>query len=338
MQQNIQKERLAYMDALRGLTMVILVYSHVVTLCYDSVSPLVDIFEHVREPLFFFISGFFFNYKLNSIAEKGGLGGTIASKARRLLVPPVIIGGIYMVTHHHEVYDALCDPKKIGYWFTLVLFYFVLLSGGITMLCRKARQHTRFIIMLAVYLIGFVALNRIERMEQYETVIAITSIRHFYHYLFFVAGHIANAYYPQFKSFIHTFASAIFLVVFGIGTVVCMGYSTAYNSVNTCVYTLLALCFICFLCELLCHNEDKLNTRTYTCLQTIGRYSLDIYLIHYFFLPLHMGQDIDCSFIGNHIAIEIVATMALTGIIIYLTILTGKLIRAFPFIKQLVWG
>lgn len=58
------KERIEYIDTMRGFTMLLVVYSHVrlYGLYFDDsniVSSFNSIFLLIRMPLFFFISGFF---------------------------------------------------------------------------------------------------------------------------------------------------------------------------------------------------------------------------------------------------------------------------------------
>lgn len=54
-------QRIGYIDALRGFTMLLVVFSHIETFCYDipfNESILSSLFITFRMPMFFFISGY----------------------------------------------------------------------------------------------------------------------------------------------------------------------------------------------------------------------------------------------------------------------------------------
>lgn len=54
-------QRIGYIDALRGFTMLLVVFSHIETFCYNipfNESILSSLFITFRMPMFFFISGY----------------------------------------------------------------------------------------------------------------------------------------------------------------------------------------------------------------------------------------------------------------------------------------
>ena len=59
--------RVEYIDALRGMTMILVVYSHVALWCFDNLNMAYnDVFMKFRMPTFFFISGWVF-FKVDRI-------------------------------------------------------------------------------------------------------------------------------------------------------------------------------------------------------------------------------------------------------------------------------
>jgi fucose 4-O-acetylase-like acetyltransferase len=61
MEATIKKERIQYIDALRGFTMLLVVFAHVETFSFqymENATFLGEFFKLFRMPLFFFISGF----------------------------------------------------------------------------------------------------------------------------------------------------------------------------------------------------------------------------------------------------------------------------------------
>ena len=65
------KKRIGWIDALRGFTMILVVFSHVELFTFELDPPLFvnEVFISFRMPLFFFISGFI-GYKANVVDDE----------------------------------------------------------------------------------------------------------------------------------------------------------------------------------------------------------------------------------------------------------------------------
>jgi len=86
-------KRIEYIDALRGLTMILVVFSHVELSCMGITTPtyLNEVLMSFRMPLFFFISGYI-AYK-ESLAWDWGMWRTMSRKKLVVqLVPTLILG------------------------------------------------------------------------------------------------------------------------------------------------------------------------------------------------------------------------------------------------------
>ena len=126
-----QTDRILYLDALRGMTMLLVVYSHIAVLLLHDVpaakeSLLNNIFILFRMPLFFFISGYFLfrrEFSLDLLKRRS------INRLLKQFYPTVIIWGLYCCLFENcNYYESLLDVGKSGYWFTLVaveLFFFV---------------------------------------------------------------------------------------------------------------------------------------------------------------------------------------------------------------------
>ena len=116
------KERIGYVDAMRGLAMLMVVVGHC---CIGSFGnhPIFDIYvnQAVQIPLFFLISGFFAPMML-----KRPLTNTVMRKFGHLVVPALVMLGLWCLLFNQSFINALCASMKYGYWFTLVLFVFIL--------------------------------------------------------------------------------------------------------------------------------------------------------------------------------------------------------------------
>ena len=65
-------------------------------------------------------------------------------------------------------------------------------------------------------------------------------------------------------------------------------------------------------------------------LQTIGCYTLDVYFIHYFFLPRNMGMVGEWFQAHPNPIVEYVLAMAIAAVVIVASLLVGRIIRLSP--------
>ena len=107
------KPRLAYVDGLKGITMVLMIYGHVALFVFHNEgSAFNTIIDYARMPLFFFISGLF--------AAKANLGVRAAwSKVRRRLtdqlLPSVVTCLVFCWCSSLSLSTALFSLHKAGY-------------------------------------------------------------------------------------------------------------------------------------------------------------------------------------------------------------------------------
>ena len=116
-------KRIEYIDALRGITMILVVFSHVELFGFHADEPtlLNSLFISFRMPLFFFISGF--------IAYKASIEWNMrtwwAMSKKKLLVqliPTFIFGIIYTYAYFNANFQTFITHNgKLGYWFTIAL-------------------------------------------------------------------------------------------------------------------------------------------------------------------------------------------------------------------------
>lgn len=115
------KERLLYIDVLRGIAILIVIYSHILLFCvgYSETSALTNFLRLYFLNGFFFISGFmaYKTFTPNLLEMLKNLWKKIAT----LLIPTLITGGLYSAYVHENPFYFLADSAKCGYWFTIAL-------------------------------------------------------------------------------------------------------------------------------------------------------------------------------------------------------------------------
>ena len=113
------KQRIEYIDAMRGFTMILVVYSHVCNYCLgDKWLGWNDVFFLFRLPCFFFISGWLFEPVRESIR-------TVVKKKFMVQIIPTLI--FLLILAPPPLFFSRLGATKGGYWFTFALFVFFLL-------------------------------------------------------------------------------------------------------------------------------------------------------------------------------------------------------------------
>lgn len=123
-----QRKRIEYIDALRGFTMFLVVFGHIVnTSRIDLDMFIIQLIASFRMPLFFFVSGFV-GYK--TVLSKKDYVNSIVKKIVRALFPCFIfftlasLFGANYVYHGNGLFDTRLFTEGFGgYWFVPVLFY-----------------------------------------------------------------------------------------------------------------------------------------------------------------------------------------------------------------------
>ncbi|MBQ3944270.1 MAG: acyltransferase family protein, partial [Alphaproteobacteria bacterium] len=120
----MKTKRIGYIDAMRGFTMILVVYSHICSMCFgDAWMGWNDVFFLFRLPCFFLISGWLFEHvgrQWDTITIKQ----TIRHKFMVQIVPTVIF---LLILAPPPIFFSRFGATKGGYWFTFLLFFFFVL-------------------------------------------------------------------------------------------------------------------------------------------------------------------------------------------------------------------
>lgn len=131
MQMAESRKRIEWIDALRGFTMILVVFSHVEISGFvmaPGYARINDLFRILFMPLFFFVSGFI-AYR-SQVWQWGLYRDSLLKKIRVLLLPMLFFGLLYAVFFYAQrrgvapvdsIVGFFNDSMKYGYWFTVVL-------------------------------------------------------------------------------------------------------------------------------------------------------------------------------------------------------------------------
>lgn len=166
---------------MRGFTMLLVVYSHVVQwcCCIEGFS-FNNIFILLRMPLFFFVSGFLVEKCVDTWPLLQAYN-FIVKKAKVLLLSTSIFLVAFCVLTHTSLLQSVMLSTKSGFWFTLVLFVFFTIYTIGKVLPRNL-QIVYYILMSLVALCA-------KTVCQIDEVADPLSISQWWYYVFFMGGY-----------------------------------------------------------------------------------------------------------------------------------------------------
>lgn len=279
--------RLTYIDAMRGLTIVLVVYSHALVFLMNHIDETLNTyFIRFRMPLFFFISGYFAysaQYTRQLLAKRS------LNRLLRQLYPTALLGAAFMLTlYDRSPHDFVYDRLKGGYWFTLVAVeMFVLVAPilfGTSRIRPERRARVQTLILLGMAAVATATVSIANQFVQPPVldsdVSGLLSLERLYAYLpFFVLGIVFRINEQPLSRLI---TNKIFVV--GVLTVFFFASYIPYKLPRFLVEGASGVCVVYYFFWRLYRFRRFEGSWLSRQLQRLGSNTLEIYLLHYFII------------------------------------------------------
>ena len=369
---NSIKPRLGWLDALRGFTMLLVVTNHVALKSFGMQirwSTALQFFLLFRMPLFFFISGFL-AYKASRIWNAHTLGELTLKKLRVQIIPTAVFFLLFLAMipttpFIDSLNEALASSMKAGYWFTLVLLYMLLtfylfsyveskIFRGYEGTGARGRENTPAppILIILIFIISLCLFETCYLPRQFSWAMGhkgppnafmnysslVEMIRYF---PFFLYGAIVHRYWDRAQRLMDSrwfFPVVVLLALITTIEVIKWHYfrlEWASLPHTLAMFLLLTMVFMFFR-----HYSDFFSDKTALGrgLQFIGRRTLDIYLLHYFFLPKlpMVGEFFRVN--RHNFILDTTAALAVALVVVAFCVITSQLLRVSPFLKKYLFG
>lgn len=337
----MQNTRIGYIDALRGFTMLLVVFKHVpeyggIILKEGSIYHILCSF-HLA--LFFFLSGWFVKY-----SYKESVGELLKKKFLRLIIPTVCVYILYCYCFDIDIIDSLWYSKfKDGYWFCIVLFCFFLIYCIAEKVLHEMNIQqswkTLFHLFLSILFLFFTS-NAFTMILLDYNIPNILCLQQWKFYIFFWLGSIGSLYknrflhYEQDGKFIGLFVFCYsLLLTIPIKTTILVDFWSymAYFIIIGILGITISFAFFCRYESVIQQNFLGKS------LILIGSRTLDIYLLHYFFMP----RDLSALrvFLGDsNPTLELFSSLTITIMVVILCLLVSNVIRLSPELSRLLLG
>ncbi len=360
MENKIKKPRLEWLDALRGFTMILVVANHVAGMGFgetwkgSSCMPFLVLF---RMPLFFFVSGFL-AYRVSQIWNLPNLGSLIWKKVKVQTIPTIVFFflGMAILKNHFwpGVLEALELPTKGGYWFTIVLLYMFIIYYLFAYLESKLKWKSCIPIVL-LFIVSMLIYESCYLPRYFDWAFGHKGVKSdFYYFLressliqlmlyfpFFLYGNMVHRYWMTVqKIFDSKWFYPILVLIIALATldalkwrILRMEWANLPQTISK--FGLLTIVFMYFR-----HYHQYFTQRTFAgrSLQYIGRRTLDIYLIHFIFMPdvPAIGEYFNAH--SSNFVIDLMLSVTMALVIIGFCCITSNILRISPFLKKWLFG
>lgn len=345
------QKRIEYIDAMRGFTMLLVVYSHVSVIGMGmqgtDVFSYNDLFTQFRMPLFFFVSGFVF-YKATRIWNVEAIREFMQKKVSVQIISPLIFLALYCYCYNCNFIDSIMGENKGGYWFTFTLFeYYVMyiLLSVITRPLRLSRcDDVLFLVVgLLVYIVSFrTVIHMLPIPEKVSATIGIIKLRYF---IFFVLGTLLRKHNARWDSLFDN-ASILTTALLAYISVNIMLTSTGIvpSNIQRASYPLTMLIAgmagVFMVMAFFRKNQASFtqDTAMGRIMQMVGRRTLDIYLLHYFFVSSRMNAVFPDFSKLNSPFMEFCCSIAVSVLVIVMCLIVSNVIRLSQPVSKRLFG
>ncbi len=351
-----KKQRLQWLDALRGFTMIMVVANHVSGMAFEqpikasSALPFLILF---RMPLFFFISGFL-AYKANLTWNLRTLGELLLKKVKVQTIPTIVfflvaaalLGGGFW----RNIVEWVQLNTKGGYWFTIVLLYMFIIYYVFCYVVEKLRIK----MWLALTLLFLVSMFCYEtcylphdfswalgRKHQNAFMNTTSFLNLFIYFPFFLYGNIVRRYWDKWQRLFDSkwFFPIIVVVVFFAALDSQMWHTLrrawAIVPLTVARFGLLTIVFLYFR-----HYQQYFTQLSVmgSTLQYIGRRTLDIYLIHFLFMPNLPTIGKFLNIYRHNFMLDVTLSVLVALLLIAFCVVASNILRISPFFRKWLFG
>lgn len=272
------KQRIIYIDALRGFTMLLVIYSHVFAYLSSITSDINTILLTFRMPLFFFISGFFMyniDYNISLLKRR------TTNRIIKQLFPTIIFFSLYVCISGKSFANGIASPFKAGYWFTFVSIEIFLIIAPILCLMslKQFSKQKQFIIFCTIFIASYFIKSILASLDKMHPLITYLDIDLIFTYIpYVILGCILKMSWPEHREkILRGIYCCIAIILFSFGVM----YDLPFKDLIMGICGIYLMLYIFYSIP-----SSTYSTKIGKFMIFIGKSTLEIYLLHYFVFGL----------------------------------------------------
>lgn len=330
---------------MRGLAILLVVFSHVTNayvkmpITNASFAGIYYMMTMFRMPLFFFVSGFF-TFRMAEKWTWPTVRRIMTKKFQAQIVGLAVFSFLFGACMKGWRFQFLWTSNP--YWFTISLFEMFVVYLATALIVKHTRSNIPLYILLAVSFITPFVFNYVtEGVKLPRWTVALQTWHTLNYWPYFMTGIFARRFESQtWKTVDNQYFKALMIIGF-FSLVLFYGcrhrYSLEWDFVMTAMrFTGLMTLLIAFRSYL--EWFDK-GTAISDCMSFVGSRTLDIYYLHYFFIPdLSFMKGFLSAGTGNNILAMLVIGLGISVLVIALCLLMSAILRASPVLSEWLFG
>lgn len=335
----MQKERIEYFDIAKGIAILLVILGH----CFQNSlytpnnevyiykNSIMSIIASVHMPVFIFISGIFSkkNYDYKEYWIK---------KTKQLILPLFFIPILYCLVFSKQFHNLVYNPYHLGYWFTWALFLMYIPFFIVRKISEYIKSKYKDCIELILFGISYVIIKGIHiiliSQNNFDTIglLSLNSISWLYPYLILGYLFYSNDFVKRF--FTNEVVICISFILYSLYMATLFNFDEFQLIKNLPIEICGVICFL----SIARYIESK-RSKVSNFLSYLGKISLPIYFLHYFFVPDITRFIPELSNISSRETLVIVFLgFLITAIVLFFTLITYNIICSNRCLHKLLFG
>lgn len=316
------QQRFEYFDSLKGFAIFMVLVGHVELSILKHPTIITAIVSMIHIPIFMFISG----YLLYISLQKGqNFKYFIYEKFKRLILPFLSFVILFSFLFQINIIEILFSDYKYGFWFTLTLFFLILMVTLISKLMPKnINSISEVLIWCAFYFIICYVHFFISYSYKYDRLLSFSQF--VYYFPIFVFGYL-NSKFEKINNFISNKIFCVIISIFLFLSCLVLKWYFEYDSllllVASGVFGVISLNYF---------FQKYSNILLISSVSRFGKFSLEIYMIHFFYIGL-MVRMINFSLFPSFLVLIVMPV-----IFLLMSYFTGLTLKRIKLLNIVLWG
>lgn len=342
---NAEKKRLRYIDAMRGLAILLVVFSHVTNayvkmpITNESFAGVYYMMTMFRMPLFFFVSGFF-AFRTAEKWTSATVKRVSFKKFQAQIVGLAVFCFLYGAVMRGWNFKFMWTSNP--YWFTESLFEMFFVYLGVALLERRTGWRWLMPVLLGVAAVSSFVYNALtDGVRLPAWVVGIQTWHTLNYFPYFMLGVFARKYDGHLWRVVDNqyFKAAVIVGFFSL--VLFYGcrhrYSLEWDLVMTLMrFTGLMTVLVVFRSYRVWFDAEHTVSNV---MCRVGSRTLDIYYLHYFFIPnLDFMKGFLSAGAGNNVLAMLTTGLFVSALVVALCMLVSAILRSSPFLGAWLFG
>lgn len=325
------EKRIDYIDRMKGLAIYLVVMGHVYGMAFSQSNDL--FYKYISSfhmPLFMFLSGL---VACSGVKPPYWSLSRLAKKLRGLLVPLLVFGMCFTMTFTKNIVSGLIgfleSPNKNGYWYlmTLAVFY---VSLSLYRLNVKQKWYIDVALAIAIWGGMFALWKYTAQTKDYFCMLNCGNF-----YPFFILGVMTTKYNLLDKMHKANWLFSLCIVAYAFLFCMDMPFH-ALVSLNKHIF--LPFCMVYIVVNLFVSRHGATSCWE-SLLDFVGKRTLDIYVIHYFFISMIHLKDLGNNWeVTDNSLLMFIVAIGLSVVITALSIGVGYILHNGKIIENFVYG